>query len=59
MNKSDDSHNLDEKYDDLIDEKAARRDQKKKPKMPMDSAFLRQISKIQEKRFEEKYGSEE
>lgn len=43
------------KYDDLKDDKSIRRDQKKQSKMEVDSAFLKQITKIQKERYDEKY----
>lgn len=46
---------INSKYDEYIDEKALRRQGRKKSKMPMESAFLKQISKIQQNRFKKKY----
>lgn len=46
---------INSKYDEYIDEKALRRQGRKKSKMPVKSAFLKQISKIQKERFEKKY----
>lgn len=43
------------RYEEYTDEKALHRDKKKKPKMPVKSAFLKQIPKIQQDRFENKY----
>lgn len=42
----------DEKLDDLEDERAARRERKKKIPMPVDGAFLREIPRIQKSRAE-------
>lgn len=42
-------------YGEYVDEKALHRDKKKMPKMPVKSAFLKQIPKIQQDRFHHKY----
>ncbi|EKD56862.1 MAG: hypothetical protein ACD_58C00068G0003 [uncultured bacterium] len=49
------NHKIDDKYDEYADDRAIRRDEKKKPKMPVESAFLKQIPKIQKQRYDEKY----
>lgn len=42
-------------YDEFTDDKSIKRDQKKQRKMQVNSAFLKQIAKIQKERFEKKY----
>lgn len=41
---------INNRYEEYVDEKALYRDKRKKPKMPVKSAFLKQIPKIQQDR---------
>jgi hypothetical protein len=42
-----------DKYANLTDARAERRDRKKKKTMPVDGAFLKQVARIQNKRLKE------